>query len=142
MPANRALFGVYNQNAYVASQNYINTHMAEFNQDDNTPAYMNYSVDMPMNTMLNPQFTQDYTNHMYDIAVQYVNRHSDAHAAAQAAAQAAAAEAEAAAEAAVGGRRRDNRGRNTRGHIKLRSRSRSRSRSRKSNKRMRRTRRR
>ena len=138
MPANRALFGVYNQNAYVASQNYINTHMAEFNQDDNTPAYMNYSVDMPMNTMLTPQFTQDYTNHMYDIAVKYVNRHSDEHAAAQAAA---AAEAEAAASAAkrvVGGRRRDNRGRNTRGHIKLRSRSRSR----KSNKRMRRTRRR
>ena len=133
MPANRALFGVYNQNAYVASQNYINTHMDEFNQDDNTPAYMNYSVDMPMNTMLNPQFTQDYTHHMYDIAVEYVNRHSDEHAAAQAAA----AEAEAAASAAkrvVGGRRRDNRGRNTRGHIKLRSR--------KSNKRMRRTRRR
>jgi hypothetical protein len=123
MPANRATFGVYNTSTYLASQNYMNLHENERNQDDNTPAYMEYDDGMLMNNMSDPQFTQDYSNHMYDIAHRYVNRHRDEHEAAASAAK-----------RVVGGRRHNNRGRNTRGHIKRRSI--------KYNKRMRRTRRR
>jgi hypothetical protein len=123
----------------------MNIHANERNRDDDTPAYMNYDDGMNMNTIRNPQFIQDYSNHMYDIAHQYVNRHRDEHEAAAAAAEAEAEAAASAAKRVEGGRRRDNRGCNTRGHIKRRSRSRSRSRSRnrsrRSNKRMRRTRR-
>jgi len=118
MPANRVTFGVYDPSTYLASQNYILIHANARNQDDDTPASMTYNDGMPMNNMSNPQFNQDYTNNLYDIASQYVNRHRETHAAALAAAEA---EAASAAKIVVGGRMRNNRGRNTRGHIKRRS---------------------
>ena len=139
MPANRATFGVYDTSTYLASQTYMNIHANERNRDDDTPAYMNYDDGMNMNTIRNPQFIQDYSNHMYDIAHQYVNRHRDEHEAAAAAAEAEAEAAASAAKRVEGGRRRDNRGCNIK--HRSRSRSRSRNRSRRSNKRMRRTRR-
>lgn len=120
MPANRATFGVYNPSTYLASQTYMHLHENERNQDDNTPAYMVYDDGMLMNNISNSQFNQDYTNHLYDIASKYVNRHRETHEAALAEA-AAEAEAASAAKRVVGGRRRNNRGRNTRGHIKRRS---------------------
>ena len=104
MPANRATFGVYDTSTYLASQTYMNIHANERNRDDDTPAYMNYDDGMNMNTIRNPQFIQDYSNHMYDIAHQYVNRHRDEHEAAAAAAEA---DAEAEAESqTLGGRGR------------------------------------
>jgi len=131
MPANRVTFGVYDPSTYLASQNYMNLHANAHNQDDDTPAYMVYHDGMLMNNISDPHVYQNYSNNLYDIASQYVNRHIETHQAALAAAEA---EAASAAKRVVGGRRHNNRGRNTRGHIKRRSI--------KYNKRMRRTRRR